>query len=213
MGPDALPELTEEQMQIALGVGWRLARNLPETGVIGREDVQQLAVEAMLTLLASGAALESPRYLGRQIRNRTIDALRREGVLTRVKNEEDAGRHYENPERATLDGLEPRQREILTMSFEEDLAPRQIAERSGVSVRSVYLQKGKALHILRGKLSDRELEVLVEAANGLTTGETAAKLGLSTETIKDRRKTVMKILSARGMANAVAIAFQRGILR
>lgn len=209
MSSDA-PEPTEEQMRLAQGIGRKLGRNLPQTGVMGREDVQQLAVEAMLTLLAEGGL--DARYSGKQIRNRTIDALRREGVLNRVKNEEDDGTHYENPEMPILDELEPRQREILTRTFEDDLTPRVIAARSGTSAMSVSAVKGKALHILRGKLSERELESLVAAANGLTSSETAAKLGLSVETIKDHRKSVMKILSARGMSNAVAIAFQRGIL-
>jgi DNA-binding CsgD family transcriptional regulator len=55
-------------------------------------------------------------------------------------------------------------------------------------------------------LSPAELEVLRDAAAGLTTTETAIKHYKSQETVKSQRKAILIKLSARNMTHAVAIA-------
>jgi RNA polymerase sigma factor (sigma-70 family) len=58
------------------------------------------------------------------------------------------------------------------------------------------------------QLTNRELEVLRGAANGETTKETAARLGKSFETIKDHRKSAIRRLGARSIAQAIFIAYE-----
>jgi DNA-binding CsgD family transcriptional regulator len=61
-------------------------------------------------------------------------------------------------------------------------------------------------------LSPSELAVLVTAAHGLTTSESARHFGKSAETVKSQRRQIILKLGARNIANAVAIAASRGIL-
>jgi DNA-binding NarL/FixJ family response regulator len=58
------------------------------------------------------------------------------------------------------------------------------------------------------QLTNRELEVLRGAANGETAKETAARLGKSFETIKDHRKSAIRRLGARSIAQAIFIAYE-----
>jgi DNA-binding CsgD family transcriptional regulator len=62
------------------------------------------------------------------------------------------------------------------------------------------------LHDPGAGLSATELEVLRDAAAGLTTAETAIKHYKSRETVKSQRKAILIKLSARNMTHAVAIA-------
>jgi len=62
------------------------------------------------------------------------------------------------------------------------------------------------LHDRGAGLSATELEVLRDAAAGLTTAETAIKRYTSRETVKSQRKAILIKLSARNMTHAVAIA-------
>lgn len=52
-------------------------------------------------------------------------------------------------------------------------------------------------------LSQVELEILQDAANGFTCQESAMMRGKSTETVKSQRKSVMSKLGARNMTQAV----------
>jgi DNA-binding NarL/FixJ family response regulator len=61
-------------------------------------------------------------------------------------------------------------------------------------------------------LTRRELEVLAHAAQGRTAAATAGKLGLGEETVKTYRCKILRRLRARNMTEAVAIAYQRGLL-
>lgn len=54
-------------------------------------------------------------------------------------------------------------------------------------------------------LSSAELDVLRDAANGLTRAESAAKRHKGTETVKTQRRSILLKLGARNIAQAVAI--------
>lgn len=211
------PTPTAEQLALARRVGGKLSRHLPKTGVMDYEDVVSMATEALLRLVSEGKAPDDARFLAQALRTRTIDLLRVEGVLVRVR---EAGQkdHYEQPEFAAegqtmgVEGLEPSSREVLRLTYDEDMTPAMIAERTGRSVGSIYVLKGRALHQLRGDVSARELEVTACAANGLTSKETAKELNLSPETVKGYRKGAIASLNACSMTHAVALAFRRGLL-
>ena len=64
----------------------------------------------------------------------------------------------------------------------------------------------------RVRLSQSEHDVLVDAAEGLTTHESAARRRKSAETVKTQRRTVLAKLGGRNMVQAVAIAAREGIL-
>jgi DNA-binding CsgD family transcriptional regulator len=57
-------------------------------------------------------------------------------------------------------------------------------------------------------LSRSELDVLEDAANGLTTRESALHRSKSPETVKSQRTSVLAKLGARNMVQAVAITVQ-----
>ena len=58
---------------------------------------------------------------------------------------------------------------------------------------------------LTADLSRSELDVLEDAANGLTTRESAVERSKSPETVKSQRTSVLAKLGARNMVQAVAI--------
>ena len=60
-------------------------------------------------------------------------------------------------------------------------------------------------HVLTADLSRSELDVLEDAANGLTTRQSAFSRSKSTETVKSQRTSVLAKLGARNMVQAVAI--------
>jgi DNA-binding CsgD family transcriptional regulator len=55
-------------------------------------------------------------------------------------------------------------------------------------------------------LTASEMDVLADAANGLTRGESAAKRCKGPETVKSQRRSILLKLGARNMAQAVAMA-------
>lgn len=55
------------------------------------------------------------------------------------------------------------------------------------------------------KLSQREQEVLIKIAKGLSDKEIAVALKISTRTVQTHTASIMKKLQARNRANAVAI--------
>ncbi len=63
------------------------------------------------------------------------------------------------------------------------------------------------------KLTSKELTVLRLAAEGASAAETAKRLRKAVETVKTQRCTVIAKLHARNITNAVAISYQRGLLR
>ena len=67
--------------------------------------------------------------------------------------------------------------------------------------------------ILEGEdLSDRELEVLVDLAEGLTAAASARSRFLATETVKSYRKRVIAKLGARNGTHAAVLGVRRGLV-
>ena len=58
-----------------------------------------------------------------------------------------------------------------------------------------------------------ELKVLRLAAEGASSEETARRLRKASETVKSQRRAIIAKLRARNIINAVAIGYQRGLLR
>ena len=61
-------------------------------------------------------------------------------------------------------------------------------------------------------LTDTELTVLDCAAQGMTVDQTAAHRGVSRGTVQTQRRTILRKLETRNMAEAVAKAYELGIL-
>ena len=61
-------------------------------------------------------------------------------------------------------------------------------------------------------LSDRELEVLALAAEGVTDNEMAVRLQVSVKTIARHMEAIFAKLDARSRTHAVALALRQGIL-
>lgn len=62
------------------------------------------------------------------------------------------------------------------------------------------------------ELTDQEIVVLYGIASGETTAQTAARVFLATDTVKEYRKKIVAKLGAKNSANAVAIAIGSGII-
>lgn len=189
-----------EHLAVAHQAARRLSSHLPATGVLGPEDVHSMAVEALLVIHCDGKAPEDAALLYTTLYRRVVDALRREGVIVRSEEGE-----FFQPEAKSLDELEPWQRENLVGALAQEDEARPEVEPHFASARA------RATRALRG-CSPRELDVLRLGADGLTFRETAAELGVSTETVKHHRKKVLHALGARNMAHGVTIAFRRGML-
>ena len=65
---------------------------------------------------------------------------------------------------------------------------------------------------LTDDLTDRERDVLVLLADGLTTMQVAAALSVSEHTVRSRIRTTLSKLGARNREHAIAIAFREGAL-
>lgn len=61
-------------------------------------------------------------------------------------------------------------------------------------------------------LTPAVLRVLVAASRGLTVDATAAEIGRSAETVRTHRKRVLSAFGAANMTQAVAVAYERGVL-
>lgn len=206
-----------EQFRIAELVSRALIRNLPQTGIMDGGDVLQMANEALVALVEEGKAPADPGYLGGAIRHKLIDRLRKEGALSRsraggVKRIErrEVALPEDQPEQSSV--LTPGEREVLRMSFEDDLTPAGIAELTGRTENSVAVSKRGALRALRGELMPRALEALEASANGCSIIETARLMHCSQETIKSYRKQAIAALGAHNTTHAAVLAVRRGLL-
>jgi DNA-binding NarL/FixJ family response regulator len=61
-------------------------------------------------------------------------------------------------------------------------------------------------------LTNREREILTLMAHGLSVKETAVRLSLSPQTVKNHRSQILKSLGARNGVEAVFLALQRGLI-
>lgn len=61
-------------------------------------------------------------------------------------------------------------------------------------------------------LTKRQLEILICAANGLTTAETAKELQISTETVKSHRRYILSRTRSRTITQALAKAIYYGLI-
>jgi len=77
-------------------------------------------------------------------------------------------------------------------------------------VRSVRADRSDAAHV--GSLTDRELEVLRSLADGETTAEIAARLGISTMTVQSHVKNVLAKLGVHSKVEAVRMAWRVGAI-
>ena len=65
---------------------------------------------------------------------------------------------------------------------------------------------------LTAALTERERDVLVLLADGLTTAQVASALSVSEHTVRSRVRTTLGKLDARNREHAIAIAFREGML-
>jgi DNA-binding NarL/FixJ family response regulator len=100
----------------------------------------------------------------------------------------------------------------------KNMPPRELAE----VIRQVHSGKKKippevaahlAEHLSDEALTEREVEVLKEVANGNRNRDIADKLFISEETVKVHIKHIMEKLGANDRTQAVAIAVRRGIIQ
>jgi DNA-binding NarL/FixJ family response regulator len=96
-----------------------------------------------------------------------------------------------------------------------------LREELVTTIRSVYAGKRRippevaseiAEHISDDSLSDREIEILKEVAQGTSNKIIASHLSLSEATVKCHMKSILSKLSANDRTHAVTIAMKRGFL-
>jgi DNA-binding CsgD family transcriptional regulator len=112
-------------------------------------------------------------------------------------------------------------RRIVFGRFIERRSQQEVAAEEGVSRKTVAqweLRARQRLHKFRESrderpLTPKELTVLRLAAEGATSAETAKRLRKARETVKSQRRAIIAKLRARNIMNAVAIGYQRGLLR
>jgi RNA polymerase sigma factor (sigma-70 family) len=123
--------------------------------------------------------------------------------------------------RPELVALPPRYRRIVFARFVQRRSQQEVATAEGVSRKTIAqfeFRIRRRLHHLgestdERPLTGKELKVLRLAAQGATTDETARYLRKACETVKSQRRAIIAKLRARNIMNAVAIGYQRGLLR
>jgi RNA polymerase sigma-70 factor (ECF subfamily) len=104
-------------------------------------------------------------YLFRSVRNLCLNLIQHEKVKKihagklqeALMAESDSGNYYISPEMISqieegIAALPEKRREIFRLSREENLKYREIAEKLGISIKTVEVQMGLALKFLRGKI-------------------------------------------------------------
>jgi len=142
-------------------------------GVIGSDDgAEDVVHDVFLSIwrapdrwMEAGDALRPMLYVA--VRNRALDVLRwrrvRERYVERMAHavapgpagpdEVLAQREIERAFDAAVEGLSAREREIYLLHRMEGLTYREVAERLGISVKTVEVQMGRALKKLRAELA------------------------------------------------------------
>lgn len=69
------------------------------------------------------------------------------------------------------------------------------------------------VHPAKSKLSEREMEVLVQFGSGLTTGSIAQMMHLSTHTVNSHRKNILKKLNLQHPSELIVYAWQTGLMK
>jgi RNA polymerase sigma factor (sigma-70 family) len=139
------------------------------------------------------------------------DALTAEDVIERVSSASAC---------SALAGLPQPQRRIVFARFIQRRSQAEVAAAEGISRKTVAEREGKVRRELdqfdeteERPLTAKELKVLRLAAEGASSAETARRLRKARETVKSQRRTIIAKLRARNIINAVAIGYQRGLLR
>ncbi len=120
-----------------------------------------------------------------------------------------------------LAALPHRYRRIVFARFVQRRSQQDVAAAEGVSRKTIAqfeFRIRRRLHHLGESTDERpltrkELKVLCLAAEGATTDETARHLRKACETVKSQRRAIIAKLRAKNIMNAVAIGYQRGLLR
>jgi RNA polymerase sigma factor (sigma-70 family) len=140
------------------------------------------------------------------------DALTADDVIERVSSAS---------ARSALAGMPQPHRRIVFARFIQRRTQEEVAEAEGVSRKTIAECETQARHRLdrfaddpqERPLTAKELKVLRLAAEGASSEETAMRLRKASETVKSQRRAIIAKLRARNIINAVAIAYQRGLLR
>ena len=141
-------------------------------GMLGeRAPAEEIAQDVMLELwrrretLVVETSLQA--YLFRAARNRTLNHLRHEKVVNRgsvyaapemsiqPKGDEDLrDREIDAALKTAMNSLPPRCREVFELSRVQGLKYAEIATALNISIKTVEAQMGKALRIIRERMSD-----------------------------------------------------------
>jgi RNA polymerase sigma factor (sigma-70 family) len=119
-----------------------------------------------------------------------------------------------------LAGLPQPHRRIAFARFIQSRSQEEVAAAEGVSRKTIAECEDKVRRKLHQfdeteerPLTAKELKVLRLAAEGASSVETARRLSKAGETVKSQRRAIIAKLRARNIINAVAIGYQRGLLR
>ena len=134
----------------------------------GEEIVQELFVKLWENRENVSITSSVRSYLLRSVRNSCLNFIKHQKVEENYKqyneelrnnssisvDEELEGSELEIKIREAIDQLPPERKKIFIMSRFEGLKYREIAEKSGISIKTVENQMGKAIKYLRKELAD-----------------------------------------------------------